>query len=194
MPEYLHPGVYIEEQPAPQTIEGVSTSTAGFVGATQKGPTVGLPQLVTSFPDFVRSYGGYLPANPWKEARYLAYAVEGFFKNGGQRVYIKRVVGPGAAAATLTLNDGFVTRLLEDTPSDQSARTQVRLASLRGISVGSPLQFREQIAGSHESQIETVTAYDARTHTVTLANPLDLRYTAGGCQVDLRRGYGCPAS
>ncbi|MCA1994890.1 MAG: hypothetical protein LDL41_23005, partial [Coleofasciculus sp. S288] len=77
MPEYLHPGVYIEEQPAPQTIEGVSTSTAGFVGATEKGPTDGLPQLVTSFPDFIRIYGGYLPDDPWADTRFLAYAVEG---------------------------------------------------------------------------------------------------------------------
>jgi phage tail sheath protein FI len=50
MPEYLHPGVYIEEQPAPQSIEGVSTSTAGFVGVTQKGPTSGLPQLLARRP------------------------------------------------------------------------------------------------------------------------------------------------
>jgi len=33
MPEYLAPGVYIEETSfRPKTIEGVSTSTAGFVG------------------------------------------------------------------------------------------------------------------------------------------------------------------
>ena len=65
MPEYLHPGVYIEEQPAPQTIEGVSTSTAGFVGVTERGPTAGLPQLVTSFSGFKRKYGGYLSEKDW---------------------------------------------------------------------------------------------------------------------------------
>ena len=73
MPEYLHPGVYVEEQPAPQTIEGVSTSTAGFVGATQKGPTAGLPQLVTSFDSFKRLYGSYLPEEPWRETRFLQH-------------------------------------------------------------------------------------------------------------------------
>ena len=35
MPEYLRPGVYVEERPAPETIEGVSTSTVGLVGASR---------------------------------------------------------------------------------------------------------------------------------------------------------------
>ena len=40
MPEYLAPGVYVEEvSTGPRPIEGVSTSTAGFVGETERGPT-----------------------------------------------------------------------------------------------------------------------------------------------------------
>ena len=40
MPEYLAPGVYTEEiSSGPVPIEGVSTSTAGFVGLTERGPT-----------------------------------------------------------------------------------------------------------------------------------------------------------
>jgi phage tail sheath protein FI len=186
MPDYLHPGVYIEEQPAPQTIEGVSTSTAGFVGATQKGPTDRLPQLITSFPDFLRVYGSYLPEEPWKNTRYLAYAVEGFFNNGGQRVYIKRVVdSKNAQKAGLTLNDGFVTRLAENTASLQAARNVVKLASLRGISVSSQLRFAERIAGQNEFQVRTVTAYNARQGSVTLNKPLTWQYTVAGCQVTL---------
>jgi uncharacterized protein len=38
MPEVIHPGVYVEEVPFHGTaIEGVSTSTAGFVGTTSIG-------------------------------------------------------------------------------------------------------------------------------------------------------------
>ncbi len=48
MPEYLSPGVYVEEvDSGPQPIEGVSTSTTGFVGMTMRGPTSGPPVLVT---------------------------------------------------------------------------------------------------------------------------------------------------
>ncbi len=183
MPEYLHPGVYIEEQPAPQTIEGVSTSTAGFVGVAAKGPTRGLPRLVTSFADFTRTYGGYLNQEDWGDSRFLAYAVEGFFNNGGQRVYIKRVVGPNAANASLTLNDGFVTRLMEDTASELASRNTMRLASLRGIAVGTNLTFEETIAGSDQSQTQQVTAYNSATNSITLDAPLNLRYTRAGCQV-----------
>ena len=185
MGEYLHPGVYIEEQPAPQTIAGVSTSTAGFVGVTEKGPTGGLPQLITSFADFVRLYGSYLLDQPWGDTRFLAYAVEGFFNNGGQRVYIKRVTGEGAAPSALTLNDGFITRLLDDTSATATARNTVRLASLRGIRVGSQLTFRETIAGTDESQTQAVTSYDSATNSVTLDTALTLRYTAAGCSVVL---------
>ena len=39
MPEYLTPGVYIEEfEIGARPIEGVSTSTAGFLGQTERGP------------------------------------------------------------------------------------------------------------------------------------------------------------
>lgn len=185
MPEYLHPGVYIEEQPAPQSIEGVSTSTAGFVGVTQKGPTSGLPQLVTSFADFTRKYGSYLPEDPWGDARYLAYAVEGFFNNGGRRLYVQRVVGDGAAPASLTLRDGFVTRLTEDTSATPTARNVVKLASLRGISVGSELAFQETIAGVLANETRTVIAYDTATNTVTLDTPLDARFTRAGATISL---------
>ena len=44
MPEYLSPGVYVEEIDAgPKPIEGVSTSTAGVVGVTDRGPSGGRP-------------------------------------------------------------------------------------------------------------------------------------------------------
>lgn len=86
MPEYLTPGVYMEEfEMGARPIEGVSTSTVGFVGITERGPTIP-PLLVTSWTQFMRIYGGYT-----KES-YLPYAVEGFFSNGGKRCYISRVV------------------------------------------------------------------------------------------------------
>src|SRR3546814_58653 len=57
MPEYLAPGVYIEEVSSGlRPIEGVSTSNAGFAGGTARGPMD--VRLVTSFPEFERLYGG----------------------------------------------------------------------------------------------------------------------------------------
>ena len=38
----------------------LGTSTAGFVGLAVRGPVEGVPQLVTKFSEFKRTYGGYL--------------------------------------------------------------------------------------------------------------------------------------
>lgn len=100
MPEYLSPGVYVEEfESGSKPMEGVGTSTAGFIGLSVKGPDIGVPQLVTSFADFRRKYGGYLSQSEFEDYRFLAYAVEHFFINGGTRAFIMRVVPPDAKCA-----------------------------------------------------------------------------------------------
>ena len=58
MPEYLAPGVYVEEiDTGPKPIEGVSTSTAGMIGMAERGPT-DTPILVTSTGEYTRWFGG----------------------------------------------------------------------------------------------------------------------------------------
>lgn len=48
MAEYLSPGVYVEEfDSGPKAMEGVSTSTAGFIGLARRGPVTGKPVLIT---------------------------------------------------------------------------------------------------------------------------------------------------
>ena len=99
MPEYLTPGVYMEEfEIGARPIEGVSTSTAGFLGLAERGPTDAV-KLVTSMDQYMRVYGRYT------DDSYLAYAVEGFFGNGGQRCFIGRIVRDKAAKAEGTLGN-----------------------------------------------------------------------------------------
>lgn len=81
-------------------MEGVGTSTAGFIGLAERGPCEGVPQLVTNFADFKRKYGGYLSGSEFGDYRFLAYAVEHFFINGGSRAFISRVAPKNAKAAT----------------------------------------------------------------------------------------------
>jgi hypothetical protein len=99
MPEYLAPGVYVEEVSfRAKSIEGVSTSVAGFVGPARFGPTEGEPELLTSFADFARIYGGIDRLKFENEAAEqendLAYAVRAFFDNGGSKLYVARVFEP----------------------------------------------------------------------------------------------------
>ncbi|MGH3929408.1 MAG: phage tail sheath family protein [Pseudonocardiaceae bacterium] len=114
MPQYLAPGVYVEEVPsAIKPIVGVGTSTAGFVGVVADDVTMPLrpgrtgkkaddtpepadyypvaladtPQLVDSWDQFKNRFGdGILAGN-----RTLAHAVYGFFNNGGGRCWVTRV-------------------------------------------------------------------------------------------------------
>ncbi|HBV97841.1 MAG: phage tail protein [Peptococcaceae bacterium BICA1-7] len=105
MPEYLSPGVYVEEfESGGRPLEGVSTSTAGFMGLAERGAVEGLPDLVTSFADFQRKFGAYLSENAFGEYRFLAYAVEHFFINGGGRCYVMRVAPSDAKPAAYTGN------------------------------------------------------------------------------------------
>ena len=100
MAEYLSPGVYVEEfDSGAKPMEGVGTSTAGFIGLAEKGPVLGVPQLITNFADFKRTYGGYLSENEFGEYRFLAYAVEHFFINGGSRCFVSRVAPENAKQA-----------------------------------------------------------------------------------------------
>lgn len=109
MPEYLAPGVYVEEVSfRSKSIEGVPTSTTGFAGLTAFGPVrypggplTNEPRLITSFTDFERVYGGLARLNPTGSSDrlpYLAHAARAFFANGGQRLYVSRVFVPTETA------------------------------------------------------------------------------------------------
>jgi uncharacterized protein len=119
MPEYLAPGVYVEEVSfRSRSIEGVATSTTGYAGLTRYGPVQYLdagrlgpsttdPRLITSFTEFEQVYGGLAQllidrgdGQPTSES-YLAHAARAFFLNGGKRLYVSRVfvpVDPGGGA------------------------------------------------------------------------------------------------
>src|SRR6476646_7437936 len=112
MPEYLAPGVYVEEiDTGSKPIEGVSTSTAGMLGAAERGPA-NVPILVTSYGEYTRWFGGELdpadfvnPGNPQDLHCFLPHAVEGFFTNGGKRLYLTRVESRGALRSRFQLHD-----------------------------------------------------------------------------------------
>ncbi len=119
MPEYLAPGVYVEEVSfRSKSIEGVPTSTTGFAGLTQwgpvqvpAGPAATEPRLITSFTEFEYVYGGLERFMVGTEERipYLAHAARVFFLNGGKRLYVSRVFVPVDAATDLGVASRAVT-------------------------------------------------------------------------------------
>ncbi|MCR5409844.1 MAG: phage tail sheath subtilisin-like domain-containing protein [Lachnospiraceae bacterium] len=101
MAEYFSPGVYVEEYDnSPRSIEGVGTSTAGFIGLAEKGPVIGAPAFVPNFKAFTQQFGGFLSEFAYGEYRFLANSVEQFFANGGTRCFVMRVAPPDAKASS----------------------------------------------------------------------------------------------
>jgi uncharacterized protein len=97
------PGVYVERTDASRG-EGalLRTDVAGFVGIAERGP-LDTPVPVESMRQFVAQFGACTGAG------YLAYAVRGFFENGGRRCWCVRVASNdpahGAQAASTPLHD-----------------------------------------------------------------------------------------
>lgn len=114
MPEYLSPGVYIEEvNYGPGAIQGVGTSMPVFIGFTEKAESARMiggervkqdllnrPQLITNWGQYTESYGGIV------DGAYLPHAVYGYFMNGGGRCYVVSVKNVPRALAQLMGADG----------------------------------------------------------------------------------------
>src|SRR3954470_14623697 len=148
MPQYFSPGVYVEEiDTGPRPIQGVSTSIAGMVGVTLRGPTAGKPELVTSFLDFRRTFGGFLAdpveaiRNRWQDPRNLdgggrwwlfPHAVQAFFDNGGQQLFVKRVAAGTAPIASASFDGGLISEI---TANAAAATALLTLEHLVGIDV-----------------------------------------------------------
>ncbi len=184
MPEYLSPGVYVEEIDAgPKPIAPVATSTAGAVGVTQRGPTT--PTLVTNYGDYLRVFGGPLALPDaatraaWLNRGYYWHAAESakaFFDEGGARLYFQRVVpstpGAAATASTATLAGGVSAVLAQDL---EPADTTMQLSHVFGIKKGATLGL---VTGDG-TPIGTVTVtdvdYPARTVSLGGAAGLSAR-------------------
>ncbi|TVQ32932.1 MAG: phage tail sheath family protein [Geminicoccaceae bacterium] len=124
MPEYLAPGVFVEETSfRPKSIQGVATSTTAFVGPTRRGPIGMASDVITSFGEFERLYGG-LGDLVWggstRAVNYMAHAVKAYFDNGGARLYVARTFSPRAidGATTRAANSaGAAVAGLSDPPT-----------------------------------------------------------------------------
>lgn len=98
MSAYVGINVVEVDGPASPTIVPAPTSVAGFVGVTERGP-LNTPIRVTDPGEFEAHFGGHI-ANG-----YLAYAIAGFFLNGGREAHVCRVAGSAGSPAGVNLND-----------------------------------------------------------------------------------------
>ena len=98
MPDNTFPGAFVEETPfKSHPIEGVSTSSAGFVGPTRFGPIDAQPHVVASLSEFERVYGSGQQLEFEGTAKIHNYqwqAARAFFEEGGKRLYVARIFRP----------------------------------------------------------------------------------------------------
>lgn len=94
---YQRPGVYINERllPAPITSLGTANAAGAAIGAFAQGPET--VTLVTSWYDFVKQFGGYNIVYP------ATFGVALFFQNGGNELYVRRVLADDAEAAEVSI-------------------------------------------------------------------------------------------
>lgn len=188
MAEYLAPGVYVEEfDSGVKAMEGVGTSTAGFVGLAARGPVSGRPVLLTSFADYRRRFGGYLSELEYGGYRYLPNCVEQFFTNGGSTCYVMRVAPENAVAAksadgpmVVTAMDpgtwvntmlAFVTRTVRARTQilsiqDSTNGKQYQLKNTAGFRAGDLVAFKE----NNQITYNQITSVNGQL--VTMAEPL----------------------
>ncbi|MGW5347701.1 phage tail sheath subtilisin-like domain-containing protein [Streptomyces sp. HUAS TT3] len=150
MPEYLTPGVYVEETSfRSRSIEGVPTSTFGMAGRTEYGPVpyalpggpavLPAPVLVTGFTEYERAFGGLRIGD---EDCPLALAARAFFANGGRRLYVSRVFRfPRTAAGAIDVPRAFASLALpaQGTPL---LRWRARWPGSAGARIGVAVTFR----------------------------------------------------
>lgn len=183
MPEYLTPGVYVEEvSTGARPIEAVGTSTAAFIGqAPDATAHLNAAIAVNNWRDFLREFGGDKPV-----ATPLAHAVAGYFLNGGRRAWVVNI-GPGerveAALAALAAVDeiaviaapGLTSPAVQDALLGHCELLGTRFAILDGPAKATDLSLLVQVASVSVGEGE---------------GPKDARATRGLRPRESERGYG----
>jgi phage tail sheath protein FI len=198
MPEYLAPGVYVEETSfRAKSIEGVGTSTTAFVGPTRKGPVVpgtgvraALPEVITSFADFVRLYGGLEPLSfAAGRPNYVAQAAFNYFNEGGVRLYVMRVAASDATGVDLPLRAGAgANEQIVISSRFTGARTRDRITFREILSPATARAFRQAAQGATMRAVAEparITGTGSATAPFTVATTDVLRVDVSGTVHDI---------
>ncbi len=171
MPNYLSPGVYVEEvDSGSRPIEGVGTAVAAFVGLAETGP-FNTPTLVTNWSQYMQVFGDFV------EGTYLAQAVYGYFQNGGGACYIVRIGAGGeektAVAEITAAHDGGVlgaykVKALEVGAAGNDLNVEVADSSQPGEEGSFKLIVKKN--GQVAETFDSVVTKKGKTNVVTVVN------------------------
>lgn len=131
-PVALRPGhqVNLKTNP-PSRTEPTDTGTAFFVGFAEKGDPLA-PVLIRNMNDYQTYFGNRVAIGA------LYDAADTFFREGGSRLYLMRVVGPTPVRASIVLKDNAAANTLTVTAKNAGAwGLQLRIAVVAGVAPGS---------------------------------------------------------
>ena len=102
MDKYTSPGVYVESVSSVVSVDdSLSTGIGGFIGIAERGPK--FPVLISSWQEYIDTFARDMDS-PFLANSSLAFAVYGFFQNGGKRCYVQRAVGEGTVQSSATVS------------------------------------------------------------------------------------------
>lgn len=105
MPDYLAPGVFVEEISfRARRIAPADNPVTVFIGCTKLGPVGRLSSVIGSFAAFQRQYGGLGDLRVGGGVRlvnHVAHAARCFFAEGGRHLHVVRVAGGEGRAPSL---------------------------------------------------------------------------------------------
>ncbi len=173
MPQYLSPGVYIEElEASSRPVEGVGTAVAAFVGLAAEGP-LHTPTLVTNWTQFTNAFGGFTPGC------YLAHSVYAYFNNGGGAAYVVRVgqdttpddVRPARAALTTGGERPLEAYTIESLlPGETGSGITVDVQHPDGDGSSETFRLEVRHGDQHEVYEDLTTSRRQRNNVVTAVN------------------------
>lgn len=145
MAKYISPGVYVESVSSVASVDdSLSTGIGGFIGIAERGP--GIPTLISSWQEYIDTFAHDMDS-PFLSYSSLAFAVYGFFQNGGKRCYVQRAVGDGTVQSSATASY---------TPKgSEEAITLFTLKAIDGGVWGNKLSY--DLESSRTSRIFTLT-------------------------------------
>jgi hypothetical protein len=132
-----HPQSIVQTVTAPAAVQGTSDTDPAFIAALfEKGPQTA--QLITSIDQAQTVFG--------KDTAYTQAAsyLEAYFRIGGNRAWVSRIVGPTVLAASITFNGTGAVASVKFTANDVGAyANSYRAAMIAPISAGIRFQLTD---------------------------------------------------
>ena len=145
MDKYTSPGVYVESVSSVVSVDdSLSTGIGGFIGIAERGPAI--PTLISSWQEYIDTFAVDMDS-PFLAYSSLAFAVYGFFQNGGKRCYVQRAADDRTVQSSATASY---------TPKgSEEAITLFTLKAIDGGTWGNKLSY--DLESSRTSRIFTLT-------------------------------------